>query len=517
MNCSAGCISCPSGTCTQCSNSFHLNSNKTCVSKCSTGVSNGSSCLCLPGLYMSSTSCVPCRDANCLTCDQILCQSCVAGYYPLKDSCTACMDNCHTCRTAFICDKCMLGYSLSSGACIFNYIGGTTNIQCPFGCAECTRYNNLPICKSLNDGFVFGFNSSIVQCSPLCKACSPNNASLCTSCYSGKANSGTCISCSDLNCQDCSIDAFSCANCYSGFTVKLGKCVACANNCVKCNINGAGLCDSNGCIRGYTSLSGRNLCVKCPNGCSTCKSGDFTTCLSCIEGSYLTSGVCMSCPSNCSTCFSTQVCSICFDGFTLSSGFCMPVPDLPCADNDANSTCISCVSGYQLINSTCQVITNSLCASNCTSCPFGFYISVNVCVSCPALNNCLQCDQTSPNICARCARGYFFNGTSCSACDSNCLFCLGPQRCFLAKPGYFVTKDISSEKQGTLKACKSNCATCSDENHCTSCLNSWQLVGLDCVSSQSFNFSYVFKPNFISWNESWSASQQQNTAFNNWP
>jgi proprotein convertase subtilisin/kexin type 5 len=219
-------------------------------------------------------------------------------------------------------------------------------------------------------------------------------------------------------------------------------CTACAGNCLKCGTKGPGLCDDNGCVSGYTALSTNHECVKCLNGCTSCSGQDFTVCLSCSDGTYLSGKSCLSCIKGCSTCSSQSVCSICSEGYSLRVGVCYPTPGPPCAQSSADGVCIGCISNYQLINATCQIITAKVCASNCTQCPFGYYLSSGkACLSCPATANCLQCDSTAPASCLKCASGFYWNGAACTACDVNCQLCSGPSRCFLAKSGYYLVKD----------------------------------------------------------------------------
>jgi hypothetical protein len=162
----------------------------------------------------------------------------------------------------------------------------------------------------------------------------------------------------------------------------------------------------------------------------------------------------------------------------LSSGLCLPVPDLPCTQSNINGTCLSCANNYQLVNSTCQVILGNVCTSNCSTCPLNYYLSNSTCLACPTSNNCLQCDSFNPTHCLKCAKGYFFNGSSCIACSSNCQFCSGLNQCYLAAPGYYIARDSQNLRSGTVSKCKSTCATCKDEQHCTSCPANSSLTGV---------------------------------------
>jgi hypothetical protein len=89
------------------------------------------------------------------------------------------------------------------------------------------------------------------------------------------------------NCAVCSTGVWSCDRCKAGFALSDGACSKCADNCLKCDTVGAGLCDDNSCKRGFTKMGSK--CLKCSKACATCSSSDITVCLSCGEGSYLNS------------------------------------------------------------------------------------------------------------------------------------------------------------------------------------------------------------------------------------
>lgn len=249
----------------------------------------------------------------------------------------------------------------------------------------------------------------------------------------------------------------------------MGICTACTDNCLKCSNTGPGFCDDNGCVSGYTALVANHLCVKCLNGCSICSGQDFTVCLSCLDGTYLSGGTCLSCPKGCFTCSSQSVCSKCSEAYSLRMGVCYPTPELPCAQANSDGACIACIDNYQLVNTTCNIITSKVCTTSCIHCPLAYYLSGQTCISCPAISNCLQCDSTAPSSCLRCASGFYWSGSACAACDTNCQLCSGSSRCFLAKTGYYLMTDARGGSTGSIGTCKDTCLTCSEQNHCTSC------------------------------------------------
>ena len=106
--------------------------------------------------------------------------------------------------------------------------------------------------------------------------------------------------------------------CRSGFTTVArgvdvkGICHACAMYCRKCEIGGAGTCDSGGCELGSVQILGTNNCTLCLNGCSKCSSTDLSYCLECVLNRYLTnSSECKICDPTCKTCSSAFNCTTC--------------------------------------------------------------------------------------------------------------------------------------------------------------------------------------------------------------
>lgn len=149
----------------------------------------------------------------------------------MLDKCIKCVDDCASCSSATACDRCKRGFTLVNSTCIFNYLNSLSTQQCPYGCSSCTFSGTTSFCLKLYDGFAYGPNSSIVQCSSSCETCDSNNPSFCLSCYSGALNSGVCSSCNDANCQECSENKFTCSSCKPSFILNSGVCVACASNC----------------------------------------------------------------------------------------------------------------------------------------------------------------------------------------------------------------------------------------------------------------------------------------------
>ncbi len=97
--------------------------------------------------------------------------------------------------------------------------------------------------------------------------------------------------------------------------------VACGDNCLRCGVAGAGLCDAAACAPGSAFDTDSNQCLEClPANCETCAIGDLDTCTQCAEGYFLENGVCIACTvSNCGVCTSRDSCSMCADGFYNSS------------------------------------------------------------------------------------------------------------------------------------------------------------------------------------------------------
>jgi proprotein convertase subtilisin/kexin type 5 len=189
-------------------------------------------------------------------------------------------------------------------------------MNCPLGCSSCDVDNSgNKVCLEANDGYII-LRGAIYQCALPCVTCavllsSEGTASICLSCPLGYALShGTCVNCTDPYAASCSSNnAALSLTCQSGYTTlnstsktDAGVCMACADNCVKCDLTGSGNCDLGGCAPSTTQKS--DGCLRCFNGCFKCAS-DPNTCLQCSQYYYLSNTTCLSCTAKCLSCNAT--------------------------------------------------------------------------------------------------------------------------------------------------------------------------------------------------------------------
>jgi proprotein convertase subtilisin/kexin type 5 len=109
--------------------------------------------------------------------------------------------------------------------------------------------------------------------------------------------------------------------------------------------------------------------------------------------------------------------------YQSTSGSC-PVCNLGCKSCGATATsCSNCLDSYYLSNSLfcvpCPAVYCRVCAGGtCQGCVEGYYLSVSVCLPCPAGSVCI----TSTFV-QSCLARYYFSGQSCLPCANNCLAC----------------------------------------------------------------------------------------------
>jgi hypothetical protein len=99
---------------------------------------------------------------------------------------------------------------------------------------------------------------------------------------------GSCIRCLDPNAVSCLSTNLNystlCVATYSAAFSSIsvgGYCLSCADNCLKCDINGPSNCDPSQCILGFVQLIGTLNCMACYNSCPVCDSNDLNKCLEC--------------------------------------------------------------------------------------------------------------------------------------------------------------------------------------------------------------------------------------------
>lgn len=281
--CSPGCSECSTKICTKCVSAFVLDSNSALCKPCGPGctvcdANNPLICSeCYAGMYLSSTSCLPCS-VTCAKCSGSAdsCSSCLPGqYFNINNQvCRSCSRNCLTCSSESTCTLCRKGFVVTSAG----------------GCRGC----------SLS-----------------CSSCSASDITQCTSCAVGLELSGSqCVQCPS-NCQVCN-KGF-CQTCAPGYTPTDGTCsLNCQLPCATCATNQPTICLS---CYGSATLNG-NSCIF-DTSCNA-----TATCTDCGQGLglFLFDSKCYSCNSvvnipNCLQCSQTQqqICSICEDAYYINS------------------------------------------------------------------------------------------------------------------------------------------------------------------------------------------------------
>lgn len=273
-----------------------------------------------------------------------------------------------------------------------------------------------------------------------------------------------------------------------------GVCLACADNCIKCDLTGSGNCDLGGCAP-YT-IQKSDGCLRCFNGCLKCAS-DPNTCIQCSQYYYLSStATCLPCMTNCLSCNSTT-CFNCQPGTFMVNNACKSPPSISnCVAFDSTYTnCIACDFNYNLTNATntCTLSLTCNSSSSCTACPYSYYISGGSCVSCPTIANCNSCNMLNKTLCDDCMTGYYLDAGTCKVCPINgCSACSSNLFCTTASAGYFLILDITNAHTGQVQPCAGNCATCIlSEITCVTCNAGSTLVGTECVSNNNYGITIV--------------------------
>ena len=121
-----------------------------------------------------------------------------------------------------------------------------------------------------------------------------SGTSSCASCFNGSVLvGGSCLTCLDTHaiaCLSTNLNySISCAPKYSAARSNIsagGYCLPCADNCLKCDVNGPGNCDSSQCVLGYVQITGTLNCTACFYSCPLCDSTNPNTCLDCGKHRY---------------------------------------------------------------------------------------------------------------------------------------------------------------------------------------------------------------------------------------
>ncbi|KAL4508873.1 hypothetical protein ABPG73_006259 [Tetrahymena malaccensis] len=365
---------------------------------------------------------------------------------------------------------------------------------------------NEPLCTKYN----FGQNYS----SSVCSSCATyssmglNNQCFCNDGYFFFYNQnnldGVCVQCNPL-CSKCfGPSVYDCSQCQSNFFYQQATSL-----CVT-------TCETNEFIFVNTKLS-QNECQKCDNSCLTCTGPNKTDCLTCSNNFYLDSSSYL-CVAKCQ---SNQ-----YQSKNKNTGqiWCMPCNQecLSC-QGPQKTDCITCSNNYYLDN------VSNLCVEYCQS---NQYQKQNtdtgqiVCLNCDQA--CLTCQDGSQKDCITCSNMFYLDNLSnlcvqqcqpnqyqsqnpisgqimCMSCDQTCLSCSNQGRCLTCAQGQFLYNNQCvlacpnnyqiNQNTNTCDLCtnylETNCQTCditcrqciygkTDNNSCTSCYETKQLIGQQC-------------------------------------
>lgn len=423
--CDISCKECSSSSaaCTSCNTGFYININicVPCDSNCKTCSDSAVHCTsCNNGLFLDGNQCLSC-DSKCSVCNSLTeCTGCVSSYHlhngaccPL--GCNTCSSNeCLTCDIHYflmfgICTSCPIGCHLCENgecsSCDERYFkDGRTCSQCDISCLSCLTATN---CITCNIGYLSVGNGLCINCPAACTGCSNG---VCEGCVDNFHLVGNI--CCPVGCSTCDLER--CLTCSDGYLYVDGDCVVCPGNCVSC---ASGLCI--GCQEGYYARN--HVCEPCINGCAQCS--NELTCSVCLPAYSLNSAdTCdkrTSCSfTGCSWC-TQSVCYECNAGFYLSSGSCYP-----CANGCLFCTgyweCVACSIEYTKVGGSCcdKKKCKNCTPFGCTECKPQYLLSSGVCENCPD-----NYENRGNSICERCKKGFYFNGTSCVTCPTNCLDC----------------------------------------------------------------------------------------------
>lgn len=211
-----------------------------------------------------------------------------------------CPNFCLSCLSQNICSVCYSGYAKNAnGQCL----------PCVSNCRLCAD-NNQGLCLSCGDGFYLNSQGNCIACTPYCTVCYSQGCMACAPGYYISPNS-TCIPICLPPCASCQLNSTSiCTSCLLGYTYNptTNSCTPQTTNCTN------GSCYY--CPINYANIN--NICTQCSSEfCARCNPSDLSSCLTCINGYYLSAGSCVLCPRNCASCTSNVTCSSCLNGYTL--------------------------------------------------------------------------------------------------------------------------------------------------------------------------------------------------------
>ena len=274
----------------------------------------------------------------------VLCNEndCKEGYYNLNGICYSCSEGSYGCK------KCIMELENDEKKfkcleCINNeFLLDKNNNRCYYCyksyCSKCHySEDQISICDKCYDGFYLNSENECKKCknniiipNGICRVCSDNETDYksgncsCNSYYTLNDNS-ICVPCPD-NCSNCEFNKLTkkaeCTICNSGFVIDNNKtCSFCGEGCEYCILN-----DLKNPVCFYCfSKAEDGSCIACPDNCKRCEFDEKgeKKCLECNpEYTLNNNGICVHCPSNCRKCNVTDknkiVCTECYEDYALN-------------------------------------------------------------------------------------------------------------------------------------------------------------------------------------------------------
>ena len=191
------------------------------------------------------------------------------------------------------------------------------------------------------------------------------------------------------------------------------------------------------------SNNGTGQCISCSSKYTNCVTCNYLSCLTCVDGFFLSGGACESCANvpNCMFCSNSSKCELCLSNFALDTDGkcticngkyitnpngvkkCMECSDfLPNCAYCENNVCVTCETGFYLSESKTCIQCQDLAEYDVTQ--DILYEKCNYCSN--FFENCFSCDKS---ICFQCLTNNFHKDfTSCSPCmddggDAVCFSC----------------------------------------------------------------------------------------------
>lgn len=153
---------------------------------------NGACLSCYAGFKLSQGNCDVDNSSNlnpyCQKFENSTCVACSKGYY--FDANKVCQQIDVFCKTFDytnnICTACYMGFSLVNGSCL---VSASTSVADP----NCRLFSKDNVCLNCSNGYYFNHDNVCIQVNPNCKAFDYSTL-LCTQCYSGyNLSSGNCV------------------------------------------------------------------------------------------------------------------------------------------------------------------------------------------------------------------------------------------------------------------------------------------------------------------------------------